>query len=256
MADGRPCYNWQKSYDTENATSRDDHSFRQIAKYVSENKDNPEERARAELFSERTGITGLSVFTRLPTLFFPSSFPPCTMHLFYENVSHTMFEHLAGRYFVRRPPPAAPPDQHDASNANIGNKNNNTKDPPVSGRKGPAFIRQKGTMGPFVRKREDPYNIKPKDWDTIGKDTARSNETYPDQLGEEMTNLITSFRKMKAANWQRFLYHQSPIYFRGCLPKEHYLEWMNMVEAMRLSTRKVLEEEEIEEVSNVTKPHI
>ncbi|RPA72547.1 hypothetical protein BJ508DRAFT_334940 [Ascobolus immersus RN42] len=82
----------------------------------------------------------------------------------------------------------------------------------------------------------------------IGNDTKNSNGTYPDQLGEEMTNLEQTFRKMKAANWQRFLYHQSPVYFKKYLPKYHYDNCMNMVEAMRLSTRKVLDEYEAEEV--------
>ncbi|RPA78541.1 hypothetical protein BJ508DRAFT_211995, partial [Ascobolus immersus RN42] len=53
---------------------------------------------------------------------------------------------------------------------------------------------------------------------------------------------------MKAANWQRFLYHQSPIYFKKYLPKQHYDEWMNMVEAMRLSTRKTLDFNEVFEI--------
>ncbi|RPA81737.1 hypothetical protein BJ508DRAFT_208965, partial [Ascobolus immersus RN42] len=53
---------------------------------------------------------------------------------------------------------------------------------------------------------------------------------------------------MKAANWQRFLFIQSPIYFRKYLPKKHYRQWMNMVEAMRLATRKVLKLSEIDEI--------
>ncbi|RPA79046.1 hypothetical protein BJ508DRAFT_211589, partial [Ascobolus immersus RN42] len=51
---------------------------------------------------------------------------------------------------------------------------------------------------------------------------------------------------MKAANWQRFVFHQSPIYFKKYLPKKHYRQWMNMVEAMRLSTRKILKFSEID----------
>ncbi|RPA73240.1 hypothetical protein BJ508DRAFT_216343, partial [Ascobolus immersus RN42] len=51
---------------------------------------------------------------------------------------------------------------------------------------------------------------------------------------------------MKAANWQRFMFHQSPIYFRRYLPKYHYNQWMNLVEAMRLSTRKILFQSEID----------
>ncbi|RPA72439.1 hypothetical protein BJ508DRAFT_195545, partial [Ascobolus immersus RN42] len=52
----------------------------------------------------------------------------------------------------------------------------------------------------------------------------------------------------KAANWQRFVYQQSPIYFKKYLPKRHYDEWMNLVEAMRLATRKVIRLGEVDEV--------
>ncbi|RPA71322.1 hypothetical protein BJ508DRAFT_218163, partial [Ascobolus immersus RN42] len=53
---------------------------------------------------------------------------------------------------------------------------------------------------------------------------------------------------MKAANWERFVFHQSPIYFRGLLPKAHYNAWMNMVEGMRLATRRSLTFEEVDEI--------
>ncbi|RPA73756.1 hypothetical protein BJ508DRAFT_215961 [Ascobolus immersus RN42] len=53
---------------------------------------------------------------------------------------------------------------------------------------------------------------------------------------------------MKAANWQRFVYHQSPVYFRRYLPKKHYNQWMSLIEGMRLSTRKTLTVREVYEI--------
>lgn len=255
--EGRPFYNWKKDYTSANSILREDVKFREIANYVSAHRaDNP-------TFAESTGIAGKSIFMRLSSLFFPASFPPCTMHLFYENVVQTVFDHYAGRYFVARPnqPSSSaaskngPGDDQVAEDGNaVGGKGKSTKNSaqarkPVA-RAGPAFVRRKpgGNDPSFYMVKSDSYNIPPNAWAEIGKDTLRSNKTYPDQLGEEMTNLATSFRKMKAANWQRFLFHQSPVYFRKYLPREHYNEWMNMVEAMRLSTRKVLDEHEVAEV--------
>lgn len=232
IADGRPYYNWERDYTFENSVLREDVQFRQIAAYIETN------RAEDPIYAERTGISGQSIFARLPTLFFPASFPPCTMHLFYENVVQTMFEHLAGRYFVKRPDPKS-------TKTNDGDTLPTPKKPPKDA---PKFARREGKDAPFKKILGDSYTLDPMSWRQIGKDTAASNSTYPDQLGEEMTNLETTFRKMKAANWQRFLFHQSPVYFREYLPKEHYDEWMNMVDAMRLATRKELDESEVSEV--------
>lgn len=240
IAEDRPCYNWQKEYVYDNSLLREDEQFRMYARYVKEHGDNDPN------FAERVGISGESIFTRLPTLLFPWSFPPCTMHLFYENIAKSMFEHLAGRFFVKRPPPVVK-ESGPAEPPPTSKGRRSALDPPPP-RLAPAFSKRNTTEGPFLAT-SDPYNIHPKLWKQIGSDTAKSNVTYPDQLGEEMTNLETTFRKMKAANWERFLYHQSPVYFRKCLPKEHYNEWMNMVEAMRLATRKELCDFEIDEVS-------
>ncbi|RPA74662.1 hypothetical protein BJ508DRAFT_215155, partial [Ascobolus immersus RN42] len=53
---------------------------------------------------------------------------------------------------------------------------------------------------------------------------------------------------MKAANWKRFVFHQSPIYFRKYLPKEHYDAWMNLVDGIRLATRRTLDLDEVDQV--------
>lgn len=244
--ENRPCYNWKRDYTCENALIRTDEKFREIADWVSESKD--------EKFAERTGISGKSCLAVLPTIFFPASFPPCTMHLFYENVAPVMFEHFAGRFLVKRHEPVpgqsdkdlngdavgigdpagptgpTPKENSDPTNTMAAQPQTAVIDGSVNAvrrRKGeptygaPAFKQRKGTDAPFLEN-DDPYNIHPTKWRQIGADTERSNSTYPNQLGEEMTNLLTSFRKMKAANWQRFVFHQSPIYFRKCLPKIHY----------------------------------
>lgn len=264
---GRPCYLWTKDYTASNARLRNNQNFREIAAYAGRAKTAVDENGDLitgpdKLFAEETGISGESIFAKLSTIHFPFSFPPCTMHLYYENVVQSVFEHYAGRFFVKRPPPPDPRLQPDGTlagpDAQVGagpgtvnerQSGKNTKKPrKPSTEKRPAFKRREGKNEKFLLKPDEPYNIPPVGWKEIGRDTAHSNKTYPDQLGEEMVNLTEHFRRMKAANWQRFLFHQSPIYFRKYLPKEHYDEWMNMVEAMRLSTRKSLSLYDVDEV--------
>lgn len=266
---GRVAYAYDRDYTDSNSILRDDKKFREVAEYMAvkrpdgstyytRNKD-----PSKAYFAEKTGISGKSIFMRLDTLFFPASFPPCTMHLFYENIAKNMFEHYAGRFFTERSAPetstlgkkgdvdeqsekSTSEDQPDTGQRKKSKKKAQKVSKP---RKLPKFKRRKGTNAPFFDRRGvDPYNIPPNAWREIGRDTALSNRTYPDQLREEMTNLETTFRRMKAANWRRFLYHQSPIYFKRYLPKEHYDEWMNLVDAMRLATRKVLDTREVAEV--------
>lgn len=229
----RPHYNWLKDYTAENSRARTDETFREYARQAEENKRKPNFKRKNEIYTEHTGIDSETIFMRLTTLIFPWSFPPCSMHLLYENVVQIMFEHLAGRFFVTRAEVSSATAVGPTSTAARARK--------------PKFKRRTGKNEKFLDT-DDPFNIKPDNWKQIGIDTAHSNKTYPDQIGEEITNLTDDFRRMKAANWQRFLYHQSPIYFRKYLPTEHYDQWMNMVEAMRLSTRRSLDIEEVYEV--------
>lgn len=217
IASGRVCYNWKKDYTAQNSTPRENTAFRQMAEYVEATKGTDAK------YAEEVGISGESTFAELDTLMFPWSFPPCTMHLFYENVVQTMFEHYSGRYFVLSP----------AQKRNV---------------RVPKWKKREDRNETFLKKNDEPYNIDPKDWKRMGKDTALSNVTFPDQFGEEIVNLTDTFRRMKAANWRRFVFLQSPIYFKKYLPKEDYVQWMNLVEAMRLSTRSTLTIVEVQEI--------
>lgn len=264
LSKGRPCYDWKKDYTARCATRRTDEKFRELAKTIA----NPPVVAANEVlpnmafYREAAGLSGESILARLPTLIFPDSFPPCTMHLYYENVVQIMFEHYAGRFFVERPPdqPEEPTKDKDGKPVPV-DPNKPIKKARV--RKGkesgipeaPRFRRRVGANEAFLANSET-YNIKPEAWAQIGEDTAKSNPTFPSQFGEAMTNLTESFRRMKAANWQRFVFLQSPIYFRKYLSAYHYENWMNLVQAMRLSTRKEIEDDEVDEIEERFKQFI
>lgn len=122
--EGRPCYNWKKNYTAANSTLRTHEDFRRVGDYVSNlgNNETNEDRLETSKVSERTGIAGRSIFMKLRSISFPFSFPPCSMHLFYENVFQTVFEHYDGRFLVKRQTSASPPtDQHkDGEAAALG----------------------------------------------------------------------------------------------------------------------------------------
>lgn len=183
--EGKPAYNLTKDYTSENATRRTDAAFRQVAEYLGdqegyamamsgEESDGADDRNDEEdhKFKQKTGIAGKSRLMELRTLRymmwvgrvrtlltmvglrFPDSFPPCTMHLFFENTVQVMFEHYAGRFFVKRP---------------IRKRKDGTDLPPNANAS--TFVR--GSRDAKFCKTDDPYNISPKDWDQMGKDTKK-----------------------------------------------------------------------------------
>ena len=57
---------------------RTNHGFRVDATHI-------QETAHREA-ADKTGIAGLAILAQLPSIDFPRSFPPDSMHLFFENV--------------------------------------------------------------------------------------------------------------------------------------------------------------------------
>lgn len=171
---GRPIYNTAKDYTRENGRARQDTNFRQVANYLHETANDDTPRTTKEIKEDRnyreiTGIAGKSCLMRLKTLCFPQSFPPCTMHLYYENVAHTMLEHFSGRFFEKR-------DQKEKEKkTNIGNlRPGKPKPRKQSTREYPAFRRMTrgGDEDKFKDDGED-YCIKPPNWKRIGEDTHK-----------------------------------------------------------------------------------
>ncbi|KAI5836976.1 hypothetical protein DFP73DRAFT_452625, partial [Morchella snyderi] len=46
------------------------------------------------------GIKGLSILSRLKSIHFPRSFPPDSMHLWFENIITDLVKHWRGKYRV------------------------------------------------------------------------------------------------------------------------------------------------------------
>lgn len=102
--------------------------------------------------------------------------------------------------------------------------------------------------GPKFVETDDPYNVKPGDWLRIGLDIERSNDTVPSEFCGTLRNWATYCHHMKAAEWKLWTLTQGPIYPRGVLEEPHYSEYLNPVEAIRLSTKREILEHEIDEI--------
>ena len=83
---------WE-DYDQENLPIRDDQTFRLDAKHI-------EETGHKEAI-DHTGIAGLAILARLPSIDFPRSFPPDSMHLFFENIIPSLVRHYRGIFFKK-----------------------------------------------------------------------------------------------------------------------------------------------------------
>ena len=72
---------------------RTNHEFRRDATHIEETAD----KKAADL----TGIAGLAILAKLPSIDFPRSFPPDSMHLFFENVIPALVRHYRGVFFKK-----------------------------------------------------------------------------------------------------------------------------------------------------------
>jgi hypothetical protein len=103
-------YPWP-SHDCRHLPLRHDSAFRQDAAYIASD---PGHTAA----QKKTGIAGQSVLHRLSSIDFPRSFPPDSMHLFYENVIPDMVKHYRGVFFK---PKAEPPMSVDGIDPDADN---------------------------------------------------------------------------------------------------------------------------------------
>ena len=178
--------NW-KRYNREDLPIRTDGVFREDANHIQDTGD----KKAADL----TGITGLSILAELPSIDFPRSFPPDSMHLFFENVVPALVRHYRG-VFLRKENIS-----EEVSTENNGDRAQEQhptpggsckrKRPAVNARpKGKAAVGaarrstnvetahetvSRGNQQPQMqkvkfKKTTDTWNIAPKVWERIGRD--------------------------------------------------------------------------------------
>ena len=87
-----------------------DHQFRADAVHI-------EETGHKEA-ADLTGISGLAILAQLPSIEFPRSFPPDSMHLFFENVLPALVRHYRGVFSKQTTTQREPEQQAIATSYN------------------------------------------------------------------------------------------------------------------------------------------
>ncbi|HEX3641819.1 MAG TPA: hypothetical protein VHV10_11060 [Ktedonobacteraceae bacterium] len=141
---------------------RDNDEFREDAKYI-ENVGHKEA-------SDYTGIAGLAILAQLPSIDFPRSFPPDSMHLFFENVVPALVRHYRGVYFK------TDMSAEEEATANGSDQQRHAHGRSQKRKRGAATVTSRSaatkssgaTHNVKFKKTSDPWNVAPKVWKEIG----------------------------------------------------------------------------------------
>ena len=174
---------WER-YHRGDLPMRTNDEFRYDAKHIEETAD--------KKVVDLTVIAGLSILAELPSIDFPRSFPPDSMHLFFENVIPALIRHYRGVFFKRdhtadgarttsnysqvqteRPTPGgsrkrkrSAVDSHSsAAPGTVGGTTSRGGRGAVSGANQRLEVRKEK-----FKKTSDPWNVGPKVWERIGRD--------------------------------------------------------------------------------------
>jgi hypothetical protein len=142
---------------------RQDSSFRATARHLAEDPGHTNA-------SNRSGISGESVLSHLKSIDFPRSFPPDSMHLFFENIIPTLVRHYRGVFFKGH---SNGDDGFEADDeAEIGSKRKG-KTTTVS--KTQKKFKNAEVKPSKFRKTDDPWNVPPDRWELIGTEQKVSS---------------------------------------------------------------------------------
>lgn len=198
------------------------------------------------------------------------------MHLKYENCVPKLTKHFRGKFFVQATPKGDPEnkdgsnneghnvigehileeDQHTQTNFSASQKRNKQTKASANG----SQKRQKrardddgnGQQSRFTGAKfidtDDPFNVGKVEWERIGVDMERSNNTVPVEICATLRNFATYCHTLKASDWKVWTLLLSPIYLKGVLQEPHYTEYMNFVEAIRLDEKYDISDTDVDEI--------
>ena len=171
---GVDCSQWKRYHRTV-LPMRDNDRFRADARHI-------EETGHKEA-ADHTRISGLAILAQVPSIDFPRSFPPDSMHLFFENVIPALVRHYRGIFFKKDYGPEAQPamaarDNGSAQRRRSGRSRGNSRPHPgvTEGHStGAGFVGLgaasgaiRGTQKLKFETPSDPWNVAPKVWESIG----------------------------------------------------------------------------------------
>ncbi|KAH0603579.1 uncharacterized protein H6S33_007901 [Morchella sextelata] len=94
---------------------------------------------------------------------------------------------------------------------------------------------------------DDPYNIPLKEWEKMSADIASSASNFPQLFGPILRNFIEYINMMTAAEWQLFAFLIGPVYLKGLLPEEDYIEFISLIETIQITCDHSISTEDLEE---------
>ncbi|KAI5816186.1 Transposase family tnp2-domain-containing protein [Pyronema omphalodes] len=188
------------------------------------------------------GIRGTAIVSRLPSIEFPTSFPPDLMHIMYENVIPALFRHYRGVFGVREPVPVPVTDgghEHSSEGSEDDDEGARDSEP----------IRPTQPSKKFIRT-SDSWNIAPPEWKAIGKAFEQSAQLLPHSFGEPLRDFYRHCQELKAAEWAAVTKHAGPVFLSTLLPECDYHGYMLLVKAIILLEQFKLTEVEINQIQN------
>lgn len=228
------------------------------------------------------GLRGLSILSRLGSIDFPRSFPPDSMHLWFENIIPDLVKHWRGKYRTSNADGSDADDEGsaiEASDSESEEEVHSSRNRPAKRRKKSYSQRksqsqsqrptqsqrqtqsqrptqsQKGkkkatrrAKEPKVIATDDEYNIKLADWENMSKEIAESARNFPLMFGPLLRNFIGHIHELTAAEWELFTMVLGPVYLKGVLPDEDYEEFISLIEAIYISCDYIVTEEDILEM--------
>lgn len=224
---------------------RNDKEFRLVAEQVAR-------RGATDKQKSKYGVKGLSILSRLSSIDFPRSFPPDSMHLWFENVIPDLVKHWRGKYRAEVEPvdsseavdesksssSDSEPSDSDREEAQKNPskkrkaraKKSNERPKRVKrsnkGKKKKQVQTGKSATEPKVFTTDDDYNVSLPVWETISESIAASAPNVPALFGPLLRNFLEYINQMTASEWQLFTFLLAPVYLKGVLPDEDYEEFI------------------------------
>lgn len=275
-----PLFPLEKDYTFRNPGRRTDAQIRTITTHVARTGDNH--------FAKLHGIVGYAAIADSPSFDLANSAGICAMHLFFENVVPMFTRHLRGKGFknpmlqqketVMEASGSASTDEDevppssDHANQEVSSKRKEKRKASSQSllQETPKSKKKKKNKRPATDEEEkeaariraaaelykksnfvendDPYNISKNTWARLGRDSENSNRTIPAAFCDTVRDIAIWCNKLKATNWKLWCLSLSPVAYLGELQEPFYSEYVNLVEAIRLSTKYKISQQEIKEI--------
>lgn len=245
---------------------RNDKEFRLVAEQVAR-------KGATDKQKSKYGVKGLSILSRLSSIDFPRSFPPDSMHLWFENVIPDLVKHWRGKYRAEVVVDVAGTDEESKSSSSVlgsepskssseddqdgqpskrgqGGGGEGLKANRVSGTKKQRTRTGNRFAEPKVITTDDDYNIVLPVWERMSTWIAASSPNVPALFGPVLRNFLEYINQMTAVEWQLFTFLLGPVYLKGVLPDQDYEEFISLVEAIQISCDYVLTQEDLVEIEH------